>query len=189
MNPNTKRYRAFIGTYNNPPEGFDLKNWLEAIYVKSSCRYLVGQLEKASTLHVQYYIYFSVQCTISQLKKKVCAHSHFEPVIINNGADDYCMKEDTRVEGPYEFGTKPKNKVTSKVNWDLVKEEAKKSNWDEIPSDIYIRYYGNLKKIGAESTEKFETDEVRGYWLWGEPGTGKTTFARTEYGDDVFIKS
>ena len=25
----------------------------------------------------------------------------------NNGADDYCNKEDTRVEGPWSFGVKP----------------------------------------------------------------------------------
>jgi len=39
--------------------------------------------------------------------KKVCPQTHWEPVVRNNGADDYCMKEDTRVEGPFEFGTKP----------------------------------------------------------------------------------
>lgn len=26
---------------------------------------------------------------------------------VNNGADDYCNKEDTRVEGPWTFGVKP----------------------------------------------------------------------------------
>lgn len=39
--------------------------------------------------------------------KKICPQSHWEAVQRNNGADDYCMKEDTRVEGPYEFGSKP----------------------------------------------------------------------------------
>lgn len=56
---------------------------------------------------------------------------------------------------------------------------------------MYIRYYGNLKKVGCEGREPYEHDDVRGHWLWGEPGTGKTTFARTEYGppNEVFIKS
>lgn len=58
------------------------------------------------------------------LKKNVCSKSHFEPVIINNGADEYCMKDDTRIEGPWEFGVKPKNKVTKQVDWDLVKKTA-----------------------------------------------------------------
>ena len=36
--------------------------------------------------------------------KKIDKRVHVETVKINNGADDYCMKEDTRVEGPWEFG-------------------------------------------------------------------------------------
>lgn len=26
---------------------------------------------------------------------------------VNNGADDYCNKEETRLEGPWSFGVKP----------------------------------------------------------------------------------
>jgi len=33
-----------------------------------------------------------------------------------------------------------------------------------------------------------ETDDVRGLWYVGPPGTGKTTFARTEWGS-VYIKA
>ncbi len=39
--------------------------------------------------------------------KKVCSHSHFEPVKYNNGADDYCNKEATRLDGPWTFGIRP----------------------------------------------------------------------------------
>lgn len=39
--------------------------------------------------------------------KKVCKHTHWHPVGIDNGAAAYCMKEDTRIEGPFEFGEKP----------------------------------------------------------------------------------
>lgn len=28
----------------------------------------------------------------------------------NNGADDYCNKEDTRIEGPWTFGIRPARK-------------------------------------------------------------------------------
>lgn len=52
----------------------------------------------------------------------------------------------------------------------------------------YIRYYGNLKKIGCESKEPYTHHDVRGIWIYGPPGTGKTTMARTNYGDSVFIK-
>lgn len=39
--------------------------------------------------------------------KAVCSHSHFDLVKINNGADTYCNKEETRVDGPWTFGIRP----------------------------------------------------------------------------------
>ena len=56
---------------------------------------------------------------IKKFDKKI----HCEPVKVNNGADTYCLKEDTRVEGPWEFGTRP-IKRNSKVDWDIVKKAA-----------------------------------------------------------------
>ncbi len=39
--------------------------------------------------------------------KKMCRKSHFEPVIKDNGAEIYCNKEDTRIDGPWSFGVRP----------------------------------------------------------------------------------
>jgi len=39
--------------------------------------------------------------------KKFCDKAHFEPVKVDNGIDAYCMKEETRLEGPWEFGVRP----------------------------------------------------------------------------------
>jgi len=36
--------------------------------------------------------------------KKVCPRAHYQVVLQDNGAAAYCRKEDTRVEGPWEFG-------------------------------------------------------------------------------------
>lgn len=55
--------------------------------------------------------------------KKFCSKSHFEPVAFNNGADRYCMKEDTRLDGPWEFGMRPV-KRDSKIDWEEVKKNA-----------------------------------------------------------------
>lgn len=38
---------------------------------------------------------------------------HIEPVTRDNGIDMYCRKEETRIAGPYSFGTMPK-KIQSK---------------------------------------------------------------------------
>lgn len=39
--------------------------------------------------------------------KKICAKSHFEPVARDNGAANYCNKDDTRIAGPWTFGVRP----------------------------------------------------------------------------------
>lgn len=70
-------------------------------------------------------------------------------VKINNGAHNYCMKEDTRLEGPWEYGTKPVQR-NSKEDWDAVKEAAKKGDFDSIPSDIFVKHYKNLRHIAKD---------------------------------------
>ena len=74
------------------------------------------------TAHIQYFLNFDQAVAITALKKH-CSRSHFEEVKVNNGADNYCMKEDTRLEGPFEFGIKPV-KRNSKTDWEEVKKNA-----------------------------------------------------------------
>lgn len=69
---------------------------------------MTGQLEKGAegTPHVQFFLHFAKNKRIPALKKH-CKQAHFEVVKVNNGADDYCNKEDTRLEGPWSYGIKP----------------------------------------------------------------------------------
>lgn len=109
----------WLGTYNNP----DVvpSDYLQAWHEDAGARYVCGQLEKGAngTPHIQYYLNFANQQRLASLKKR-CKFSHFEPVKRDNGASPYCMKEDTRIDGPWEFGKKP-IKRASKIDWDDVK--------------------------------------------------------------------
>lgn len=67
-------------------------------------------------------MHFSKVKRAAHIKKKDM-RLHIEIVKINNGADEYCMKEDTRIDGPWEFGVKPV-KRNSKTDWAEVKEKA-----------------------------------------------------------------
>lgn len=119
--------------------------------------------------------------------KKLHAQIHWEPVKNQKGAQKYVMKEETRLDGPWEFGVKPVE-VNQKHDWDEVKKNAMEGNFDKIPSELYIKHYQNLKRIRTDNLKTVDVEECRGIWLWGPPGTGKTTFARTEYTEDVYIK-
>lgn len=72
--------------------------------------------------------------------KKHCPRAHFEPVKVDNGASSYCLKEDTRLEGPWEFGIKPV-KRNSKEDWEEVRKLAMEGKMDKIPADIFVKHY------------------------------------------------
>lgn len=106
-----------------------------------------GQLEKGmdGTVHIQYFLNFEKPTRVSALKKH-CSKSHFEKVLVDNGASTYCLKEDTRVEGPWEFGTRPV-KRNSKEDWEEVWTKAKQGKLEEIDAKVRVTHYRNLKQI------------------------------------------
>ena len=55
--------------------------------------------------------------------KAMDRRAHWEAIKVNNGAHTYCMKEDTRLEGPWEFGTRPVQR-NNKTDWAAVKKAA-----------------------------------------------------------------
>jgi len=71
-------------------------------------------------------------------------------VKVDNGASAYCLKEDTRLDGPWEFGNKPIQRNNIK-DWDKVRQLAKEGKHDEIPSDIFIRFYSSIKAITKDN--------------------------------------
>ena len=110
-------------------------------------RYVTGQLEKGAegTPHIQYFLNFEKPKALTALKKH-CKISHFEVIKVDNGAAAYCNKEDTRLEGPWEFGTKPV-KRNSAEDWNEVWENAKKGDLEKIDKKVLVTHYKNIKQI------------------------------------------
>lgn len=142
----------WLCTLNNPFEhGVESpQEWLERFFVQVKAVYLNGQLEKGAegTLHLQYYFSCKNPVRLSSLKK-CCPHSHFKVVRKDNGASDYCLKEETRVDGPWEFGTKPLKRNDAK-DWEEIRENAKKGDIDAVPADVFIRHYHTLRAIAKD---------------------------------------
>mgnify|MGYP002213309153 CR=1 FL=1 len=109
---------------------------------------MCGQLERGEgtgTPHIQFYLNFKNETRLAALKKH-CKWAHFQPVRRDNGADVYCMKEDTRVEGPWSYGTRPVKRDV-KTDWKEVWEKAKNGRLEEVPEDIRVKHYMSLKRI------------------------------------------
>lgn len=90
------------------------------------------------------------------------------------------MKEETRVEGPWEFGIRPVRR-NSKTDWERVFEHAKNGEFHKIPAQIRVTHYGQLQRIAKDHMPppKFRPsgDKVC-IWLYGESRSGKSTLAR-----------
>ncbi len=171
-------FRNLIFVINNPEESDkeDLANldW----------SYLIYQLEMGDdgTPHYQGYMEFDGQKRFGYLKKRL-PRAHIEKRMgSQKQAIDYCSKEDTRLEGPFEFGTKKEQGKSSEY---LEAIEAAKLGASEKELAIeytgtYIRYYKGLNRVRkfiAEQRDK-PTDVI---WLWGPTGCGKTRFAYDNY--------
>ena len=55
---------------------------------------------------MQFYVNTSAPARLAAMKK-LCPYTHWEVVRVNKAAQQYVMKEETRVEGPWEFGERP----------------------------------------------------------------------------------
>lgn len=163
--------RNFLLVLNNPD--VDTREYLEKFHKASGATYTCGQLEKAKTPHIQFFVNFKAPTRCAKLKK-IDNRLHIDVVKINNGAHDYCMKEDTRLEGPFEFGKKPMQR-NNKTDWTKIKQLAQAGDLDAIPEDIYIKHYRSLTQIKKDHIKVADdTESTKGIWIYGRSGIGKS---------------
>lgn len=111
--------------------------------------------------------------------------AHIEPTR-SLAAREYVWKEDTRVGEQFEYGVEVTNR-NSKVDWDRIRVLASTGKFEDIPSDIFIRYYGNLRRIHADSIQPVAM-ERKIHVFWGPTGTGKSRRAWELGGMDAYAK-
>jgi len=63
--------------------------------------------------------------------KKLCSRTHWEICKINKAAEQYCLKEETRISGPWSFGERPK------VNQNADSVKAAKTKRAEANREIH----------------------------------------------------
>ena len=100
--------RNWIGTLNGIDASFDAEGYLRTMVERGLAKYAVGQLERGSEtgrLHLQYFVQMERSRRLAHMRTVICDRSHWEPMYRSVAqARAYATKEDTRVEGPWEFG-------------------------------------------------------------------------------------
>lgn len=177
-------YRWWFITWNNPPQ--DWKAALDSL----EATYTIGQLEKGreGTLHIQACIYYVTSRRASSFKGLPMWIKGVSSADAKLRVCNYVSKSDTRVDGPYESGSKPAG-LSKGRDWEEARKLAKEGRFEEIQASIFIPYYSSLKKINNDAQRGHQSEDCRGLWIYGYPGAGKSHYAREELGQDAFNKA
>lgn len=160
--------------------------------------YVCWQHERTSHDHIQGYCQMRKECTIKQIK---CLFEPYKPHLekqrarCNGDARDYCLKEDSRVAGPWEWG-------------EFIKNGSHVRKWNELyvvdPETMKMENPSLYRRVKAKKTmeeycrnksklpEKLKSwqkelnrrieetaDDRKIIWVYGNiGGEGKTTYAR-----------
>lgn len=167
--------RRWVFTYNNPEiSGQEYAEFLEN---KEGVKWFVFQKEAASTTgtpHFQGCIGFKNPKRMNEVKNLLnCDHIHVEIMKANNA--DYCMKEETRIEGPWTFG----RPSFSGQRTDIIKmhEAIKRGDKIEDIIDNHAAPFYKYAKTALWVRNRFtpdRTEKPKVVLYSGPPGCGKT---------------
>lgn len=182
----SKKRRNWFLTINNYSESE------VAILDSIDCKYIIWQKEvgdKCGTPHIHACIVFNSPVT---WPKRQFPRARIEPVHKLPDCIKYCSKVETRVEGPFERGERPKGqgkrtdleKVAKKIICGVPLNKIAK----EDPG-MYVRYHAGLKALKQEMVEHRNPDlPPCCVWLWGISGVGKTRIPTELFKDNHYIK-
>ena len=173
------RARHWCFTLNNYTE--DDVAYLEAFSQTGPVVYIVfgKEVGESGTPHLQGYIIFRSQQYFSYVKALLPRGHWGVKRDTSKKASDYCKKDGDF----FEAGQLPKESgEMEKDRWELARKRAREGDLDEIPPDIFIKYYRTLTQIKKDyMTKPADLKDVTGVWLYGPPGIGKSHSARQRY--------
>lgn len=150
----------------------------------SLCVYLVfgKEVSESGTSHLQGYVYFKTLKSFKQAKTFLGERSHVE---VQRGtslqASDYCKKDGDFTE----FGTCPsqgKRTDLEAVAKIIVDGGSVNDVAMQYPT-TFIKYSRGIRELKLEVTRPYTRPDICGVWLVGEPGSGKSHYAQTQYPD------
>lgn len=175
------RPRSVCFTLNNPTsvEIETLKNNLATL------KYGIFQLERGAngTDHCQGYGSAENPTSFQRWKQLVGTRAHIEKA--RGTAEEnkaYCSKEDTRIEGPFEYGVLPSPGLRSDLTSVIcAARDVSVSMADvlETNPEAFLKYHKGLLAIRnvSHGRRDFKTEV---FWYYGPTGTGKSRKANEE---------
>ena len=191
--------RNWIGTLNGIDASFDAEGYLRTMVERGLAKYAVGQLERGSEsgrLHLQYFVQMERSRRLAHMRSVICDRSHWEPMYGSVAqARAYATKDDTRVEGPWEFGLMSSvgKRRGLEEAVDCVKAGMSLSKVAEEFSLAWVAHGRGLTSLRQQlkldaDRRSFGPEGPEVWVLWGPSGTGKSRFVAARW-PDAFWKA
>lgn len=156
------------------------------IWNADKINYMVYQTElcpETARYHVQGYIEFKRSMRINSIKKILGSNTiHLEPRMGSRSeARNYCMKEESRVAGPWEFGEWKEGETKRDTLATVIADIQEGKDWEDLVKQnpaAAIRYYKNMNFVWQTFNVKKRDGgtEVHNIYIFGDAGVGKTRF-------------
>lgn len=143
------------------------------------------EVGESGTPHLQGFIVFGKAKRFSALKK-IHSGLHWEVARgTSEQASNYCKKDGNYLE----FGTFPGSQGR-RNDLERAIETLKDDGIAAVAKQhtaAFIKYSRGFRDAALFLQDSYEHNDVRGYWIWGPPGTGKSHVARS-FSDSLYIK-
>lgn len=120
---------------------------------------------------------------MSSAKQAIGPRAHVEIAKGSAGQNrEYCIKDGDFVEVGTVPGDARSGGAAEKARWEDARKLARTGKVEDVPADIYVRYYRTLKEIAKDHVvPPPDADGVTGLWFYGPAGCGKSRDVRSRY--------
>lgn len=148
------------------------------------CKYCCGQLEignKENTKHIQSFVVFKNPKEFGRVQV-LFPTAHID---VANGTNtqcrDYCTKNETKVEEPFEFGTFSEMRARTDVKnfFDLLDSGATDMELRELYPQLYLKEFKKLNELRLARRKEIYSKQCRDVevtYIYGSSGVGKSTY-------------
>lgn len=180
----------------------DVKSWINCTDAKLNrfISFIVFQQEKCpktGKLHIQGYLQLKTPKTLQSMKK-IDERAHWEYTRgSSEQAAEYCMKEESRVAGPFEIGKYrdiealkqgQRNDLT-KVVESIAKAKTAYDVYVEHP-EMFLKFGNNISKAISLKFNKIRENAPKVILVKGPSGSGKSHYIHNKHGyDNVYSLS
>lgn len=175
----------WILTENNPEGQLDVL--FQELYDDGEIEYACWQLEvgdnaEQAEQHHQIFVTFTKKTRLTAIQK-ILPGIHAEICRDPAASRDYCRKEESRLDGPWEVGKYVEKTNNAKV-WAKIRDEVKqglnlKDLCEKFPAQVFM-YHKGISTVATLYQAKRDAKTKVEVWV-GPPGSGKSRGARDRH--------